>query len=218
MSSPRQPSARFTPVSSRSFKARCIGWLASSLIKFWCYTLRFKVEDPDGFLTRAPGPAIWAFWHNKIFVMPAFYHRRVRPRRPTGVLTSPSGDGAILAAVMHGFGMESVRGSSNKRAAQSLVECRRRLQMGYTLGVTPDGPRGPRYQLAPGIIQLSRLTGTPIVPVCVTLHRKWELRSWDRFQIPRPFSKVTITFCPVVHCEGEIEPARLAVEQALSPE
>ena len=212
----KAPQPHFVPVPATRLRTRFTGWLGGTLIKLWYATLRIHVEDPAGWLDRPPAACIWTFWHNRIFVVPAFFHRRVRPVRPAAVLTSPSGDGAILAAVMSQFRMTAVRGSSNKRAAQALVECRRLLQRGYTLGITPDGPRGPRYQLAPGVVQLSRVAACPILPVRLHLHNKWELKSWDRFQIPRPFSRVTITLCPEVHCAGrEIEDARAEVERIL---
>jgi lysophospholipid acyltransferase (LPLAT)-like uncharacterized protein len=134
------------------------------------------------------------------------YSRYLKFDREGCVLTSPSKDGAVIAAVMRRFGLDSVRGSSNKRAAQSLVECRRRLLSGLDLAITPDGPRGPVYVAAPGVLQLARLTQCPVMPVRVEYSRKWELKSWDRFQIPKPFSRATITLAPtVVFGSGTLE-------------
>jgi len=187
---------RFTPVPATTFKARVLGFLIATLVRLYARTLRLRIDDQAE--VKEKGPVIWAFWHNRLLLIPVIYVRYIKKRRPACVLTSPSGDGALLAAVMQRFGLESVRGSSNKRAAQALVECRRRLLSGWDLGITPDGPRGPVYVAAPGLLQLARLTQVPVLPVRVDYSRKWELKSWDRFQIPKPFSRVTITLAPLI--------------------
>jgi lysophospholipid acyltransferase (LPLAT)-like uncharacterized protein len=183
-------------VPATTFKARVLGFFIASLIKLYTRTMRFRFIDQA--CLREKQSVIWAFWHNRMLVVPLVYTRYLKNDRQGCVLTSPSNDGAVLAAVMRRFGLDSVRGSSNKRAAQSLVECRRRLLSGWDLAITPDGPRGPVYEAAPGILQLARLTQCPVMPVQVEYSRKWELKSWDRFQIPKPFSRVTITLAPLV--------------------
>lgn len=206
---------RFTPYSDSTLKARALGFLIASLVKVYAWTLRIRIEDHANLASRS-GPVIWTFWHNRLLLIPVFYERHVKGRRAC-VLTSPSNDGAVLAAVMRRFGLESVRGSSNKRAAQSLVECRRRILSGWDLGITPDGPRGPVHVAAPGIIQLARLTQCPVLPVQVEYSRMWELKSWDRFRIPKPFSRVTITLTPpVTFGAGSPEEERLLLEETLS--
>ena len=96
------------------------------------------------------------------------------------------------------------------------MECRRRLLSGWDLGITPDGPRGPVYVAAPGIVQLGRLTGCPVMPVGVEYSRKWTLKSWDRFQIPKPFARVTITLRPfLTFGEGELEAERTRLQAQL---
>ena len=190
----KQP--RFTPVSESSFKVRMSGWFVAALIKLYSLTLRFRLEDRAG-LEDLNGSVIWAFWHNRLLTLPVIYRRNGK-HRVLCVLTSPSRDGAVVAAIVKCFGMDTVRGSTNKRAAQSLVECRRRLLSGSDLGITPDGPRGPVYVAAPGVIHLSRMTGRPVMPVRVEYSRKWRLKSWDGFQIPRPFARVTVTVLPPV--------------------
>lgn len=206
---------RFTPVPATSFKARVLGFIIGSLVKLYALTLRIRIED-EARIFEQNGGVIWAFWHNRLLLIPIVYTRFIRKRRRACVLTSPSGDGALLASVMRQFGLESVRGSSNKRAAQALVECRRRLLSGWDLGITPDGPRGPVYVAAPGIVQLGRLTGCPVMPVGVEYSRKWTLKSWDRFQIPKPFARVTITLRPfLTFGEGELEAERARLQAQL---
>jgi lysophospholipid acyltransferase (LPLAT)-like uncharacterized protein len=199
---PKQP--RYTPVPATVFKTRALAWCIATFIKLYCLLMRVRIEDRTGLTEIEPG-IIWAFWHNRLLLLPVFRRRRAKVRRVC-VLTSPSRDGALISAIMRRFDMESVRGSSNKRAAQALVECRRRLLEGSDLAITPDGPRGPVYVAAPGAVQLARVTGRPVLPVRVSYSRKWRLKSWDRFQIPWPFARVTVTVLPPVQFgAGEIE-------------
>ena len=210
---------QYTPKSENTPKARIIGGLLATLMKLYSLTWRIRVVNEAGISKDTPGAVIWAFWHNRLFPMPVLYSRCLKRMRPTAVLTSPSKDGAILAAVVARFGLESVRGSSNKRAAQALVECRRRLLAGCDLGITPDGPRGPCYHIAPGVIQLARLTKCPVMPVRVEASSKWRLKSWDRFQIPKPFARVTITLMPFERFdEVEIADGVAALTVRLHPE
>jgi lysophospholipid acyltransferase (LPLAT)-like uncharacterized protein len=200
-------------------RAGTLGSLLATLMKLYSLTWRIRVVNEAGLSKDTPGAVIWAFWHNRLLPMPVLYSRCLKRMRPTAVLTSPSKDGAIVAAVVARFGLESVRGSSNKRAAQALVECRRRLRDGCDIGITPDGPRGPCYQIAPGVIQLARVTGCPVLPVRITFSRAWRLNSWDRFQIPKPFARVTITLLPLEHfAEGEISDAAAALTRLLVAE
>jgi lysophospholipid acyltransferase (LPLAT)-like uncharacterized protein len=213
------PSPRYTPKSENAPKARLLGWLLATLMKLYALTWRVRVVNDAGLSKDTPGTVIWAFWHNRLLPMPMVYSRHLKRARRTTVLTSPSRDGAVLAAVVKRFGLESVRGSSNKRAAQALVECRRRLLDGCDLAITPDGPRGPCYQIAPGVIHLSRVTNSPVMPVRVEVSRAWRLKSWDRFQIPKPFARVTVTLMPLEHfAEGEISDGVAALTQRLVPQ
>ena len=131
----KQP--RFTAVSDTSGTARLYSFVIAWAIRIYCLTLRFRVDDRGGMHSLSK-PVIWAIWHNRLFPLPVIYLRIAKDRLLSG-LTSPSTDGAILSAVLRRFGIQSVRGSSNKRAAQSLVECRRRLMSGSDLAITPDG-------------------------------------------------------------------------------
>ncbi len=114
-------------------------------------------------------------------------HRR-HPRK-LAALVSASKDGALLAAVLGKFGVAQVRGSSSRRGPQALLELTSHGQMGYDLALTPDGPKGPRYVVQPGVISLAQVTGFPIIAVTCNTYRKISLKSWDGFQIPLPFSR-----------------------------
>jgi lysophospholipid acyltransferase (LPLAT)-like uncharacterized protein len=171
-----------------------IGFTIAWLIRGVCLTLRFRLDDQAG-ITKGPppGPLIWAFWHNRVFSVPYIW-RKYLDERNGAVLTSPSGDGEIIAQVMKNFGADAVRASSNKRAAAGLRELVTWIKGNNDIAVTPDGPRGPRYALQPGIIKVAQLTKVPVFPVHVRYSKCFRLKSWDGFMIPWPFSRVEVTF------------------------
>jgi lysophospholipid acyltransferase (LPLAT)-like uncharacterized protein len=113
------------------------------------------------------------------------------------VLTSASKDGGWLAAVARRFRMGAVRGSSSRRGTAALLELTRHLGEGGDIAVTPDGPRGPNYKIAPGLLFLAQRTGTRIVPVDIQITRFWRIgKKWDALWIPKPFSRITLIYRP----------------------
>ena len=186
--------------------------LAALFLRAWCRTLRFRIRDEAGLLD--PGnrsPCIWLMWHNRILVVPYVARRWARHRRGA-VLTSPSRDGGVLAGLIEAFGLAAERGSSSKRGAAGLLALGRWLEQGHDVAITPDGPRGPRYRLGPGAVLLAQRFGVPLVPVLVEYGSAWRLRSWDRFFLPRPFSRVEITFA------APVRPVPTADDQAFEAE
>lgn len=182
-------------------------------------TLRFRIRDDAGIMGQSGPPPIWTFWHNRLFVMPHFIHHYCPQWRGAG-LTSASKDGEILAAFLQRYGIRAVRGSSSRRGAVALLELRRLAAENYVVAITPDGPRGPRYRLHPGIITLAQTTGLPVLPIHVAYSRSWQLGSWDRFQIPKPFARVEITLAPLhpverTRSEEAFEAERVRLETAL---
>jgi lysophospholipid acyltransferase (LPLAT)-like uncharacterized protein len=164
-----------------------VSWCVFQVERIVTGSLRCRWRDRSG-LTEAPDspPVIFCLWHNRLAI--SMIVRRRYPRK-LAALVSASKDGALLAAVLARFGVEQVRGSSSRRGPQALLELTSRAQMGYDLAVTPDGPKGPRYVVQQGVISLAQLTGLPIIPVTCNTRRKVCLQSWDRFQIPLPFSR-----------------------------
>jgi lysophospholipid acyltransferase (LPLAT)-like uncharacterized protein len=110
------------------------------------------------------------------------------------LLISSHGDGELIARVAHGFGYRTVRGSSSRGAAGALRGIVRTLTEGIEVGITPDGPRGPAREFAPGAVIAAFAARTPIILMAVSADRAWRLRSWDGFMIPKPFARVTITY------------------------
>ena len=200
-------------------QAGLIAALGSWLVRAVLATLRFQVEDRAGVLGRQERPVIWLFWHNRLFVIPHLQNRFL-PERPGAALTSASKDGEILAGLLQRFNIRPVRGSSSRRGATALIELIRLCRQGYNVAITPDGPRGPRYRLNPGVIALAQNTGAPVMPIRVAYSAAWELRSWDRFLIPKPFARVTITLLPLetvpkTATEEGFERERLRIESVL---
>ena len=201
-------------------KARLIAAVGSRIVRLLLCTLRFRVEDRGGaFQLPMVKPLLWAFWHNRLAVVPYLFERYF-PQRPGAALTSASKDGEILAAYIECFGVGAVRGSSSRGGARALVQMKRRVEAGSMMAITPDGPRGPRYHLNPGLVKLAQITGGVIMPVRIEYSRYWELRSWDGFRIPRPFSQVTVVFdvpqpARETSTDEEFETERARLEQWL---
>jgi lysophospholipid acyltransferase (LPLAT)-like uncharacterized protein len=105
----------------------------------------------------------------------------------------------MVAAAMKVFGLDSIRGSSSRRGVAALVGLKRALAAGNDICLTPDGPRGPRYRVQPGFLKLAEATGAPIIPIHLRFSNAWRLKTWDRFVIPKPFSRVEITFAEPIH-------------------
>ena len=184
-------------------------------------TLTFEVEDRGGAFDTSRRGMIWAFWHNRMFLIP-WLHDHWFAHVPGTILTSPSGDGQIIADVCESFGIEAERGSSSKpqQGMSALIALAGKVKEGYDIGITPDGPRGPCYQLQPGIIKLAQLTGGGILPVHIQYSLAIRFMTWDRFELPLPFAKVKITFdeqmtVPRRMTEEEYEHHRAALEDRL---
>lgn len=205
-----------------SGKATFLGTLAGRLMQAYCATLRFEIIDRCGITKPGgiPGPVIYCLWHNRIFTMPAAWKKACGKHRRAVVLTSASHDGAALARAVGVFGIGSVRGSTSRRGVAALVGMRKALREGLDSCITPDGPRGPRHALQPGIVKLAETSGAPLIPLRVEYPDCWELKTWDRFAIPKPCSKVRVIFdealaVPAGLSEDEFETWRRRIEEKM---
>ena len=106
-------------------------------------------------------------------------------------MTSTSKDGELIAQFLDRFGVGAVRGSATRRGSAALREMAGWLRRGHDVGLTPDGSRGPCYEIKPGLVLLAQLSGCPVLPISFHYSSAWRLRTWDRFYIPKPFSTVT---------------------------
>ena len=213
------------PVPARpahpTLKPRLLAASAAAATRALGCLWRLGISDPHR--TCVPGelarPVIWIFWHAHILPMPLVYRRWIRHRRMV-VLTSASRDGEVLARTMACFGLGAVRGSSSRRGALALRELVAAIRRGEDVIITPDGPRGPPEVMQAGVAQLAALTGAPVVPIRVVADRPWHLRTWDAFQVPRPFSRVVAhfgrpVFVPPRPSAEQFEQWRLRLEHRL---
>jgi lysophospholipid acyltransferase (LPLAT)-like uncharacterized protein len=197
-------------------------WLLSLLLRAWARTLRIQADPETAVrLAYSDQPAALVLWHNRLFVS-AEYFRRYRRRRQVYALVSASKDGAWLAAFYRMIGIQPVRGSSSnhgREAARVLIE---QMRAGHDIGITPDGPRGPLYTVEPGVLVVTRRLRAPLVLLGMEFSRAWRLKSWDRFYVPWPFSKVTLR-CTILTAPAEggeklsADDVRAAL-QAINPE
>ena len=188
-------SGRVIPHGSKWYQ-RVAAWVLWAVFNLVSATLRYRVSDPYDFMTRKDvRQVIFCVWHNRLALsMKMYYAFGLRNHQAPGlaVLVSASKDGAFLSAILERFGVQPVRGSSSRRGAQALLELTTWAERGYDLAITPDGPRGPIYVVQDGTMTLAQITGLPIVPASFRLQWKIQLNSWDRFQIPLPFSRCEI--------------------------
>lgn len=193
---------------------RIAGWkkvlarVGGLVIRTWGFSLRITISDASRrLLTEHPEATLFVLWHNRLFVA-AELSRRFRPDHPLHCLVSASKDGAWLVAFFESVGLRTVRGSSSKGGREAAAELVRLLREGHDTGITPDGPRGPSYVCKPGALVVARRAGARVVVLGILYESAWQLRSWDRFRLPRPFSRVRLVL-------REIPPADLHADDAL---
>jgi lysophospholipid acyltransferase (LPLAT)-like uncharacterized protein len=173
---------------------------AALVIRAIAATMRVTTEDHASVLYKPDHPPmIFAFWHNRMFLMAPFYQRYCRGRT-NYVFISRSRDGQFITEVAARFGTRALRGSSSRHGmSAALAALRKADDPRADISITPDGPRGPRYQVQPGVLRLAQASGRPIVAADLQLGWKIELKSWDKFQIPLPFSRCRIVLSEPMH-------------------
>lgn len=157
-------------------------------MRLWLATLRFECQVPQ--IDQNEGPMILLLWHDRLFVASRLANDHFR--LPVMTLVSASKDGAWLVAFFKTMGLAAVRGSSNRRGAAALIALTRSMRAGNHAGVTPDGPKGPARVCKAGAVTLAKLTGAPFMILGISYQSCWRLKSWDRFALPKPFSRVRI--------------------------
>jgi lysophospholipid acyltransferase (LPLAT)-like uncharacterized protein len=162
------------------------------MLRLWGMSLRMEIA-PDVFrdYQKRDQPIAMVLWHNRLFLS-AEIVRRYRHGRPAYALVSASRDGAWLSAFFSISGMRTVRGSSSRFGREAAMALVAMLRAGHDIGLTPDGPRGPCYDLKPGALIVARRTQTPLLLIGAEFHSAWRLQSWDHFYLPKPFSRVTM--------------------------
>lgn len=180
-------------------------FVVSSILRLIGVTLRhtmsFDSDTIDPGLTQYHA-RIFPFWHR--CVLPATFLFR---NRNIAVMTSRSTDGEYIARVIQKFGFLAIRGSSSRGGSQALLEMRTLIENNGTAVFTIDGPRGPRYVAKRGPVLLASMTGVPIIPFYVAAKSAWVLNSWDRFVVPKPFSRIHTHFANKIFVPSGIDDA-----------
>jgi lysophospholipid acyltransferase (LPLAT)-like uncharacterized protein len=170
-----------------------LGWL----MRLWGRSLRLETS-PEALrnLNKIDEPVAFTLWHNRLFVTAEIFHR-YRRGRPVYGLVSASQDGAWLEAFFSLVGIRAVRGSSSKLGREAVTALVEVMRAGNDIGITPDGPRGPLYEFKAGGLIVARRVRAPLLLLGCAFESSWQLRSWDRFYLPRPFSRVRV-YCEEV--------------------
>jgi lysophospholipid acyltransferase (LPLAT)-like uncharacterized protein len=190
-------SNRGSPRTAKTLKIE--GWKARWLIAFGVQLLkllgrsvRYEIDDRAGIVGQpVVSNFIGSLWHNRLLIFPLVL-RRFFPNRHGAALISASRDGELLSDAIQHFDYAVIRGSSSKLGASALLQLSDVLAAGGDVVITPDGPRGPAYELGPGIVFLAQKTGKAVLPINMEYSSCWRVKSWDRFIIPKPFSKVRV--------------------------
>lgn len=180
-------------------------------------TARFRTDAEShwrGFVERREA-VIFVLWHGRL--LPLTYHHR---GRGIVALISQSGDGEYIARVVRHWGYLTARGSTSRGGERALRDLLRHARSGRSIAVTPDGPRGPREQIKPGVMLLAQRTGLPMIPIAAGADRAWWFEGWDRFLVPKPFARIRIAYGAPHYvardADGDaLEAARLRLEGAM---
>ena len=204
-----------------SLKQRSLIRLTATALYFFFHvlgkTLSYEVEGWDELeqIERNGKKPIFCFWHDRLFAGTYFFRGR-----KIIVMNSLSFDGAYMARFVQKLGYGSVRGSSTRGGTGALVEMIRLMKAGYATAFTVDGPRGPRYVAKSGPVVLAKKTGDPMLPFMLECRRFFTVGSWDRLQIPMPFTKVKLTIGRPIYVDSDapddvLEARRLELQLSL---
>jgi lysophospholipid acyltransferase (LPLAT)-like uncharacterized protein len=178
---------------TRAWKLSAIVMLGAFAIRALAVTWRYRITNEESYraLRARSEPFIFAFWHGQM--LPRLWRHR---GEGVAVVVSSHRDGEIIARIAEHLGFRTIRGSTSRGAARALLGIVRELESGAEVAVTPDGPRGPAQKFATGALVAAQRVSVPIVGVAAAASRAWRLRSWDRFMIPKPFSRVNVVYTP----------------------
>jgi lysophospholipid acyltransferase (LPLAT)-like uncharacterized protein len=175
--------------------------LAGLYLRFALGTTRWRLHGAEHIKGHAADtPLIIAFWHERQAMMPMLwvFVRRPETRIRAHVLVSRHRDGRLIGAVVRWFRLDAVYGSSSRGGPASLRALAGLLAAGDYVAITPDGPRGPRREAAPGVAQLAALSGVRVLPCAAQSTRRTVLRTWDRFIVPLPFARGAVVCEPAI--------------------
>ena len=182
-------------------------------------TWRFEVIAEKGVVPvvfgEKAGPEIYCFWHQCVLPCTVYFQHS-----NAVILISQSFDGELITRILRMFGFDAVRGSSSRGAREGLIGLKQVIERGDTAIFTADGPRGPIYQTKMGPIKLAKLTGAPIGAFHLEPEHAWTMRSWDHFLVPRPFTRIVVSWAQWTHVstdlpDDQFEPKRQELNDAI---
>ena len=186
-----------------------LGTLLIRLIYLTCKK-RFHITQEIG-----KAPVIFAFWHGDLLMQPYLYYR-FRDTPHAKVIISEHFDGQIIARIMQFFKLDTLHGSSSRSGAKVLIGGIRALKEGFDIGITPDGPKGPRHEVADGVVVMAQKSGAKVIVYSCVPSRYWQFRSWDRFTIPKPFSTLDFYASSVLDLKNmPLQEAKSVVKEEL---
>jgi lysophospholipid acyltransferase (LPLAT)-like uncharacterized protein len=192
-------------------------WIGPVLIYFLGKTLKIEWMGEENLvpIRKKNESVIYAFWHGRMLML-AYSHRRLKVH----VLISQHRDGEYIARIIRRLGFVPVRGSTTRGGSKALFEMCEKTASGFDVAVTPDGPKGPGFQVHPGTVFIAQRSRMPIVPITSSAENRWTLSTWDRFIIPKPFSKAVVMLgipvhVPVESTSEELEDIRAGFEKQL---
>ena len=193
-------------------------WITAQYIRFVAMTGRWETiggDIPEAFWKDGK-PFILAFWHGRLLMMPRCW----TGGKTIHMLISQHRDGQLIARTVAHFGIKTIAGSTSKGGASALRSMLKTLKGGGYVGITPDGPRGPRMRASDGVVSVARMSGVPVIPATFGVTKRKILGSWDRFVVAKPFARGVIVWGDPIEVPRDadkdaLEDARLKIEQAL---
>ena len=196
----------------RAVSLKIVPFLASLLIRGIYFTCKKTYTYNNSFPDE---PVVVGFWHNDLIFTPLIYNK-IRKIPKSVMLISDHFDGKLIAKTASYLKMTAIHGSSNRSATRVLIQAIKHIKMGYDVGITPDGPRGPRHEVADGIIIMAQKTKSKIILFSMISSSHWQLKSWDKFVIAKPFTHIDFYASePIDLVDMDIEDARTLIKKEL---
>ena len=161
--------------------------IIAATIKLLALSIKWKILNKENKLKAFENnePIIVVFWHERIAVMSKIWPME----KPLAMLQSPHSDGQLIAKAINHIGFQTVWGSTNRNAVGGIIGLIKKAKKGVSIGITPDGPRGPALECSQGPVAVAKISGLKIVPIAWSSSSFWRLKNWDRALVPKPFSK-----------------------------
>ncbi len=186
--------------------------IGALLIRFIYFTSKKRFHMPS---VVPQEPVIFAFWHGDLLLQPYLYYQ-FRKVPKANVLISDHFDGQIIARIMRYFKLGTIHGSTTRGGAKVLIQGLKSLSEGYDIGITPDGPKGPRHVMSDGTVVMAQKRNTKVIVFHCVPASYWQLRSWDRFTIPKPFGTLEFYASEPIDLQGlDLESAKEVVRTKL---